>query len=217
MGLIEMTQPYPPVGWYPDPTGRHESRYFNGQWSQYVSTRGVNSVDPLTASPFPAAGAPVNTLVSAPYLPAAPGGPMMSPYLPSGPTTNQRSPKVKLAIAGGVVVVAVGIALAVSLSGGSNGGHGFCADAIALNREYPSATSIKNASQIPHAASEFDTLATESPSSEDAADLRLMARWLRNVINGDDAAVNDQAQAEAAATRFDAYATKQCSSNGTGG
>src|ERR671931_2356264 len=55
------------VGWYPDPTGRHESRYFNGQWTQHVSTRGVNFIDPFTASPAPAAGAQVSTPVQTSY------------------------------------------------------------------------------------------------------------------------------------------------------
>jgi hypothetical protein len=35
-------------GWYPDPTGRHASRYFDGrQWSDLVSDGGVASNDPL--------------------------------------------------------------------------------------------------------------------------------------------------------------------------
>lgn len=31
-------------GWYPDPTGRHELRYFEGHWTQHVCSRGVTSV-----------------------------------------------------------------------------------------------------------------------------------------------------------------------------
>lgn len=207
-----MTQPNPPIGWYPDPTGRHESRYFDAQWTQHVSTRGVVSLDPLAAWPPPVPTTPVPTVAGTPYVPAAQGEPMMSAYLPSAPSTK-RSPNVMRAIAGGVIVLAVGIILAVSLSGGGGGGHGFCADARALNKEFPSAAAISVA-QLPHAASEFDKLAAESPSPQDAADLRYLARWLRSALNGGGSAVEiNQAHAEAAATRFDAYATATCSSN----
>ncbi len=38
----------PPANWYPDPTGRHGQRYWDGaQWTEHVFTDGVQSVDPL--------------------------------------------------------------------------------------------------------------------------------------------------------------------------
>jgi uncharacterized protein YxjI len=34
-------------GWYPDPSGRHESRYYDGtQWTEHVASHGKQSVDP---------------------------------------------------------------------------------------------------------------------------------------------------------------------------
>ncbi len=37
----------PPAGWYPDPSGRHEKRYWDGKgWSGHVSTGGVRSEEP---------------------------------------------------------------------------------------------------------------------------------------------------------------------------
>jgi len=37
-----------PAGWNPDPTGRHELRYWDGaQWTQSVSDSGAQSNDPL--------------------------------------------------------------------------------------------------------------------------------------------------------------------------
>jgi hypothetical protein len=37
----------PDAGWFPDPAGRHEFRWWDGDmWSHYVSTRGLQSVDP---------------------------------------------------------------------------------------------------------------------------------------------------------------------------
>ncbi|HZC69939.1 MAG TPA: DUF2510 domain-containing protein [Jatrophihabitans sp.] len=212
-----MTQQQTPVGWYPDPTGRHESRYFNGQWTQQVSTQGVNSIDPLTASPPPATSAQVSTSVHTPYGPTGQTGPgTPPPYLQSAPRTSWRSPKVKLAIAGGVVAVAVGITLAVTLSGGSSGGHGLCTDARALYARYGSLPAMKadlskNRSEVSYVADQFDLLAAESPSPQNAADLRLVAGAFRDLYNGNYVAFQaEQARVNAAANRAKAYLTDQC-------
>jgi hypothetical protein len=38
----------PPAGWHPDPSRRHEQRYWNGSaWTEHVSSRGVSGIDPL--------------------------------------------------------------------------------------------------------------------------------------------------------------------------
>lgn len=59
-----------PAGWYPDPTGRNEHRYWDGAtWTDQVATRGVSAIDPptmgadpqaawTTAAGTPGAGAP---------------------------------------------------------------------------------------------------------------------------------------------------------------
>jgi uncharacterized protein YxjI len=40
-----------PANWHPDPTGRHQMRYWNGDvWTEHVATNGVSSVDPLDAT-----------------------------------------------------------------------------------------------------------------------------------------------------------------------
>jgi ankyrin repeat protein len=37
-----------PPGWFPDPTGRHDHRYWDGRvWTSAVSDRGVQSQDPV--------------------------------------------------------------------------------------------------------------------------------------------------------------------------
>jgi hypothetical protein len=37
-----------PAGWFADPSGRHEFRYWDGQrWTMHVSDRGTQRVDPL--------------------------------------------------------------------------------------------------------------------------------------------------------------------------
>ena len=42
-----MTTPTTPAGWYADPLGRHQMRYFDGaQWTEHVSSNGRTAVDP---------------------------------------------------------------------------------------------------------------------------------------------------------------------------
>jgi uncharacterized protein YxjI len=46
-----------PADWYPDPSGRHELRYYDGnQWTEHVSSGGRQSVEPLTPGAVPVAG-----------------------------------------------------------------------------------------------------------------------------------------------------------------
>jgi len=54
------TQAPTQAGWHPDPTSRHELRYFDGQrWTEHVSDRGRQATDPLAQSPsVPSAGTP---------------------------------------------------------------------------------------------------------------------------------------------------------------
>jgi hypothetical protein len=35
-----------PPGWYPDPSGRHELRWFDGDWTAWASDRGTVIEDP---------------------------------------------------------------------------------------------------------------------------------------------------------------------------
>lgn len=54
-------------GWYPDPLGRHDHRYWDGrEWTHHVGTAGQPSIDPLYAAP---------SVPSAPSLPSAPAAP----------------------------------------------------------------------------------------------------------------------------------------------
>lgn len=44
--------PMTPGGWYPDPLGRHERRYWDGgKWTEHVASRGRQGVDPPTDTP----------------------------------------------------------------------------------------------------------------------------------------------------------------------
>ena len=56
----------PPPGWFPDPLGRYEHRYFNGtSWTSDVSVAGERFVDPLGASSGPTSDASRNTAATA--------------------------------------------------------------------------------------------------------------------------------------------------------
>ncbi len=47
-----------PANWYPDPTNRHELRYFDGSaWTNHVSDRGVTGTDPIDGPASPKPGA----------------------------------------------------------------------------------------------------------------------------------------------------------------
>ena len=44
-------------GWYPDPYGRHELRWYDGgQWTDAVASHGRQASDPPTGAVVPAAG-----------------------------------------------------------------------------------------------------------------------------------------------------------------
>jgi hypothetical protein len=45
-------------GWYGDPTGQHELRYFDGQWSDRVSDNGVVATSPIAAATSAAKATP---------------------------------------------------------------------------------------------------------------------------------------------------------------
>src|SRR5680860_194555 len=45
-----------PANWHPDPTGRHEHRYWDGAaWTDHVSDQGVTGTDPVDAPAPPRA------------------------------------------------------------------------------------------------------------------------------------------------------------------
>lgn len=86
------------AGWHPDPAGRHEYRYWDGQqWSDQVSNGGVTASDPLPAAPQPEVTAPEPVAAAAPVVPAAapptPDPTVVSPLgAPDAPTQVAPAP-----------------------------------------------------------------------------------------------------------------------------
>lgn len=80
------------AGWWPDPLGRHEMRYHDGErWTEHVSDQGTVSVDPI---PAPAAPAPMPAPQPAsPFASPPPGMPTQPvPTQPVQPTQTPPMP-----------------------------------------------------------------------------------------------------------------------------
>lgn len=109
-----------PAGWFPDPTGRHDHRWWDGgAWTAHVADAGIAGLDPLPdASPAPgalptAAGTATDAEVSsalggtdAGAVPAHPSAPV-SPIAPVAPTPSApgtgRDPVAVAALVVGIV------------------------------------------------------------------------------------------------------------------
>ncbi len=131
-----------PAGWYNDPYGRFQLRYWGGTaWTEHVTTNGVQQVDPLGTStvvpfviPQTASSAPAASAPAAPGPGTAPGTPaafvgFAAPTAAATPPTpfmerlgadarERPVPQFSTAVAGlGGTVVAAGALAAVSDSG----------------------------------------------------------------------------------------------------
>jgi hypothetical protein len=138
-------------GWHPDPTARHQYRYWDGQaWTDDVADQGTTSVDPVGAATRGAApphaeptpgdrvrGEPTST---GPEEGASRGGPARAadpapgtategdrppalgmPAMPAMPARSRRSPSLVLGLA--AVAVAVITAVAVVAMGAADDGE----------------------------------------------------------------------------------------------
>ena len=76
------------AGWFRDPTGRHELRWWDGGiWSEYVADAGTVSVDPAGADPPP----PVPALPPPPVPALLPPPPPPSGRLPPPPSRRPQN------------------------------------------------------------------------------------------------------------------------------
>jgi len=114
----------PTPGWNPDPTGRHEYRYWDGtRWTDDVSDNGVTSVDPVDGGAADAT-APLDPTQQ---YGAAGGGYGAQPGYGQGPTSGQYpgqpvrsgpSTGLIVGLAAVAVVLIVGIVFLVTRDGG---------------------------------------------------------------------------------------------------
>ena len=113
-------EPGTPASWQPDPSGRHQHRYWDGQrWTDNVSDAGVTSTDPLTA-PTPDVEEPAPVVPSAipPTTTAPDPDPTWAAAAPSSAPApvEERAPKstldlIPLLFAAGIVVIALLVVL----------------------------------------------------------------------------------------------------------
>src|SRR5215510_7891631 len=115
-GSVMATPPRVPAGWYPDPSARHERRYWDGtDWTAQVSDGGVAATDLPSARPSPASEHPAEpppaagTSVAAPPVAAPPAAApppdaAVSAAVPP-PTRRRRAWAIPVAAIAAVVVL----------------------------------------------------------------------------------------------------------------
>jgi Protein of unknown function (DUF2510) len=124
-------------GWYPDPTGGHQLRYFDGNvWTEHVSDNGVQSMAPVAAAPPVQPAQPAEPV----QRPAQTAGPAPTAASPSGPPPKRRGGALKwiVAVVAVVVVLFIGAVVVQVVSddkdkkqaGGAfvDAGQSFCED-----------------------------------------------------------------------------------------
>jgi hypothetical protein len=129
-------------GWQPDPTGRHEYRYWDGgRWTDDVADAGMTAVDPVpptdatTVMDPTLGGAPTTAYqpVPGPGAGPGPGGDTFSGAHP--PARPPRSgPSTGLLVGLGVLALALVVAIAVVLMGGDDGDDDTATDDIGTSQ-----------------------------------------------------------------------------------
>lgn len=156
-----------PPGWFRDPVGRHEHRYWDGRnWTASVSD-GVTTTDPLEVPAAPATEATTSD-GTGPWPPPAPGedgqgrlkaGARLSGALPPPPPPPPRRHRGRvLALVGGVLLTLVGILGFIAANVNDNHNEKtFAADYAALG-----------AQDADSAAGELDAIGAEVKKAYDA-------------------------------------------------
>ncbi|MDO8390545.1 MAG: redoxin family protein [Actinomycetota bacterium] len=105
------------AGWYPDPTGRFELRWFDGTtWSPSVSRGGQQFLDDLNAAPSPMAPTPAAGFGPPPGF----GRTQIVTESMLSESTRSKSGLVVGAVVGAVALLAVGVFVAVGSSDGDS-------------------------------------------------------------------------------------------------
>ncbi len=173
------------VGWYADPAGTYELRYFDGQWTDQVATGGVVSRHQL-ASAAPVA-APVDVPVAA---------------------RRVRNRTKRAAVIAGVAAAGVTVAVVLALRP-SHGGSSFCADYAALGNATTNARlGEASSTDVNRIVGLLHKLAGEAPTAA-KADLTLLANDMSTLAHTGSGPLDDDAT-QGLADRIDAVAQRQC-------
>ncbi len=143
------------AGWHPDPEGRHQLRYWDGNdWTEHVSDNGVTAADPLTPVVPQGVGVPPSDPTITIHSPSAPpawdtGAPSSTPPPAWGGTdfgnaaVSTPAPAKKkpwgLIILGLLVAAGVAAALIVLVGGGDDdgGGSAFGTHQLSISEDGP--------------------------------------------------------------------------------
>jgi hypothetical protein len=101
-------------GWFNDPYGRFQQRYFNGKaWTEHVATGGEQQVDPLGASSVIPIATPPTAFVAPIPTTGGRGATVVKFLDATGPDSRERPrPNLRAAVAGlGGAVLAIGVLL----------------------------------------------------------------------------------------------------------
>jgi hypothetical protein len=116
-------EPGTPASWQPDPSGRHEHRYWDGRrWTDNVSDAGVTSTDALTAptvdeeEPAPVVPTATPPTTTAPDPDPTWAAPASTAAAPTAEPVADKAPKssldlIPLLFAAGIVVIALLVVL----------------------------------------------------------------------------------------------------------
>lgn len=170
-------------GWYTDPTGTNELRYFDGQWTDRVAARGNVFTQPLPVVSSAAWPADASTAA----------------------TRRKRPTKLWALTAAGAVAATVVVILATRPN---HSGASFCGDYAALGDATASAMTGGDMSDVQKLAGMFHKLAGEAPTAA-RTDLTLLANDMSALERTGSPSMSDEAT-QAAADRVDAVAQAQC-------
>jgi len=171
-----------PAGWYPDPTSRHQNRWFDGtDWTDRVADGQAVSVDPVHGGGAAAAAA-TGATQAVPVTPAQPGPPPGAPtatgagtappgaplgtYAGPGDSASGGRGKTWLVVGAVLVVLAIVAGLVVALGGGDDG------DSTASSSDSGDEADQSDApddtvDEDPSASDLFDDMADEGDQSDD--------------------------------------------------
>jgi Protein of unknown function (DUF2510) len=198
----------PTPGWQPDPTGRHEYRYWDGSsWTDDVSDGGNASTDPMgdaaPTAPFdttqPYGGGPTG-----PAGPEGPGGaPGYGPYGGSGqypPAQPKKSgPSTGLLVGLGVLAVALIALVAVLVIGSGDDDEDNATDDTTEETTDDTSSDDTATDDTSSDDTATDDTGTDDTAPDDPSDDAIVDGMAAGIASGSDQITDEQAQCAAQA------------------